>query len=298
MREVESWTTADLARLCSAGMPVTHGPLNDTYRVEAGPSAVFVRHRVVESEDYGQTFAAEEYLPHQLMRQLHIPRLYRVLQDRAGRRAYALFEFIDGTEPDWNLSGVLDTLVENLARIHVIAGNAFGNIRGPFQSAPPSAYLSMLLAAELGRLRSACAPAGELRATTRHLTRIFSVFDSERPCLCHGDVHPGNFLMDDAGRMWLVDWEAARFRVAAADFNQMHMNWLDDEQQRTALTRYCDLTGRRIDLFAAQVGLLRLLWHVRTYNFHVSVLAEPPQAHAHHLRRALDLSVAALDREP
>ncbi|MEV1321881.1 hypothetical protein AB0J14_38035 [Micromonospora arborensis] len=42
-----------------------------------------------------------------------------------------------------------------------------------------------------------------------------------------------------------------------------------------------------------QPSVLRLLWHLRTFNFHVLVRAEPVSGHEHHLAAATALFGAA-----
>lgn len=115
------------------------------------------------------------------------------------------------------------------------------------------------------------------------------VFRNEPVVLCHGDVHAGNWLPDRASRLWLVDWEAARFRVAASDFNQLHWHWLDRKSQDLLLGHYAHISGRDLRPLYAQVGVTRLLWHLRTYNFYTLVQGEAPGAHAAHLDHAAGL---------
>lgn len=108
-------------------------------------------------------------------------------------------------------------------------------------------------------------------------------FAGEAPCLCHGDVHRRNVLIAPNGRVILLDWEAVRYRVAAADFNQTRVDWLCPATDATTVAAYADRTGRDAGVFATQVAILRLLWHLRTYNFEVRVRRGARNVHAHHL---------------
>lgn len=289
MRETSLLAFAEVMRLCRSGTLITRGPLNDTYRVEVGRTPLFVRHRVLRDAAYGQTFAAEEYLPQSIFRHMRVPQLHRVLADHFGQRTYALFEFVTGRQPDWDHADALDELALNLARIHAIEGDAFGDICGPFKDGNAADYLYGLLDMEVSRLKTSYGKPPGFAESSMRLAQLFEVFSSERPCLCHGDIHSGNFLTDTEGCIWTLDWEAARFRVAAADFNQIQTGWLSRKQQLQLVTRYCHLTGRDIETFYTQVRLLQLLWHLRTYNFEVLVRHMPPERYEHHIMQASEL---------
>ncbi|MGH8261619.1 MAG: phosphotransferase family protein, partial [Steroidobacteraceae bacterium] len=187
---------AEVTQLCRDGTLINHGPLNDTYRVRAGRIPLFVRHRVLRDVAYGQTFAAEEYLPKSVIHHIRVPRLYRVITDDLGQRTYALFEFVAGRQPDWSGPDILDELAVILARIHAVAGDAFGEICGPFKVENAPDYLYGLLDIELSRLGMSYRKALCFANSSTRLTQLFQAFSSERPCLCHGDVHAGNFLTD------------------------------------------------------------------------------------------------------
>ncbi|MGW1996050.1 phosphotransferase [Embleya sp. NPDC001921] len=296
MRGPELLTPAFLARACSEGILINRGPLNDAYRVTIHGLPMFVRHRVLHDALYGQTFAAEEYLPPVVRSLARVPTLYRVLADDSGRRSWAVFDFVSGGQPDWNSDGALIELAATLGRVHTVAGTAFGDILGPFRTQPAPAYLSGLLEAELDRLTGPSPLVCHLQGMRSHTRELMDVFADERPCLCHGDIHADNFLADPQQRMWLLDWEAARFRVAAADFNQLHAKCLSPGQCEDVLTAYCALTGRDPATFRIQVDLLRLLWHVRTYNFEVLVRRTDPAGQEIHLRRAATLQAALRQR--
>jgi hypothetical protein len=289
MHETIILTFAEVVRLCRSGTLITRGPLNDTYRVEVGRTPLFVRQRVLRDSAYGQTFAAEEYLPQSILRRMRIPYLHGVLTDPIGQRTYALFEFVVGDQPDWGRADVLNDVAANLERIHAISGNAFGDICGPFKDGNAADYLYGLLDIEVSRLKTPHSKPPSFAESPMMLAQLFEVFSSEQPCLCHGDIHSGNFLRDAEGRIWTLDWEAARFRVAAADFNQIQTGWLSRNQQLQLVARYCHLTGRNIENFYTQVRLLQLLWHVRTYNFEILVRNMPPERYGHHIMEASEI---------
>ncbi|MDH6139336.1 MULTISPECIES: aminoglycoside phosphotransferase family protein [Kitasatospora] len=282
-------TCAEVEQACVQGRLITRGPLNDTYEAELRGRRVFVRHRTTDDPEYGQTFAAERHVAPLLDGALRIPRVIQVVPDAGGRERYAVFEFVPGTPPDWTSRPVLRELADALLRVHRIAGSGFGSVGAAPQRRPAAALLADLIRAEAHRL-----PDGPERDRLGGSTveSAAHCFRGELPTLCHGDVHAGNFRTDRAGRFWVLDWEAARYRVPAADFNQLHDHWLSGGRQRVVLERYLERSGRDPLVFTRQIRLLRLLWHLRTYNFHTLVRGEPTAAHRRHLDAAMRLSRA------
>lgn len=216
-------TCAEVEQACVQGRLITRGPLNDTYEAELRGRRVFVRHRTTDDPEYGQTFAAERHVAPLLDGALRIPRVIQVVPDAGGRERYAVFEFVPGTPPDWTSRPVLRELADALLRVHRIAGSGFGSVGAAPQRRPAAALLADLIRAEAHRL-----PDGPERDRLGGSTveSAAHCFRGELPTLCHGDVHAGNFRTDRAGRFWVLDWEAARYRVPAADFNQLHDHWL------------------------------------------------------------------------
>jgi hypothetical protein len=285
---VAGWTHADLARFCAGARPITKGALNDTYAGELGDRPVFVRHRILDDPEFGQTFAAERYARPLVDGRVSIPELLAVVPDARGLERYAVFEYVDGAEPDWDAAPVLRSLAEQLALVHSVPGDGFGDLGRRAERVTAPRFVETLLRREIARAPRQFAPAAEL------VPAAAGWFAGERPCLCHGDVWQANWLSGRDGTLWALDWEAARFRVAAADFNQMQADWLTPAQRSTVLTQYLALTGRDPEVFAAQVAVLRFLWHLRTYNFHVLAARRPPAEVRAHLTCAADL----LDRIP
>ena len=110
-----------------------------------------------------------------------------------------------------------------------------------------------------------------------------SLFAGEPVVLCHGDIHRGNVIGDVTGQLWLVDWEAVRFRVAAADFNQLHQDWLTQAQERIVVDEYVRLTGHEPERLRRQIAFLRVLWHLRTLNFHIRVHGQTIDSQRRHV---------------
>ncbi|GAA3075300.1 phosphotransferase [Streptosporangium carneum] len=283
------WTHHDLRRLCAAGRSITKGPLNDTYAGTLGGRAVFVRHRVLDAPGYGQTFAGERYVSPLLSGRVRMPEILQVVPDEQGRDRFAVFEFVDGRTPDWEAPEVLAALADRLLAVHAVTADGLGEVGGPLSRVAAPRYLLDLIRRECELLPR---HAGDrLIGAADLLGEAMACFEGEAPCLCHGDVHRENWLADESGELWALDWEAARFRVAAADFNQMRAGWLTAEQEEVVLSRYLERSGRDRAVFTRQIAILRLLWHVRTYNFQVLVRGRAPERH----RENLDAANALLD---
>lgn len=279
-----------VAELCSSGVKLTSGPLNDTYAVVHEGTRLFVRHRVVRDPAYGQTFAAERYIGDTVRAiGIRVPALRGVVTDRNGYETYALFDYIDGTRPDYTAPSTLTEIAEILARLHQIHGTELGNIGEPLSHASVAPFLADLIVTELARQ-----PHNDLAALAENAHAwIRILFDSEPIRLVHGDVHGGNWLRDRDGHLWLIDWEACRWRVAASDFNQLRHHWLDADQERQLLDAYLqrtDATHDRAETLELQISAMRLLWHLRTYNFFTLVRHENPMRHESHLRAVEDLA--------
>ena len=281
--------TTALLQACEGAECVHRGPLNVGYRVvTAELGAAFVRLRLVHDEQYGQTFAAERYLEPASVAGINIPSLLAFSDEPA----IAAFEWIDGSAPNWT-SSALRQLASALARLHENTGAGFGDIAAPKIKSDAPRYLWQLFRTELHRARSAALPADLAHNRTAQLRKLFDIFVDEVPRLVHGDIHAGNLLQDKSGLLWLLDWEAARYRVAASDFNQAHTGWLTAEQDATLLTMYCCLTDRNEAAFRRQVQLMRALWHLRTFNFTNLVLRSAAAEDDHHLLDASEAITAA-----
>lgn len=278
-------TLAETRALCAAGELITRGPLNDTYVGIVSEEPVFIRHRVLIDDQYGQTFAAERLLPATLRDTVPIPTVRQIVTDEENRERFAIFEHIDGTTPEWNSSEVLFALASVLACVHGYMSESFGNLGGSQSHEGAEPYLRSLIEDEVTRLRSVVEDVPFVDKKGR-LAIVTSCFESEKPTLCHGDVHAGNWMQDRTGRVWAVDWEAARYRVSAADFNQLHLGWLSPVQQRLVLDVYLELTGRDKADLLTQIAVLRFLWHLRTFNFHVIIRGMSPNAYREHLDAA------------
>ena len=279
---------AELDRLCTPETRINHGPLNDAFVIEIDGRRVFVRKRVLVDATYGQTFAGERFVPPVLRQHIRVPALLGVIVDEEMRERFAVFAFVSGREPDWSTERTLRDLAEVLASIHRCPARGFGDVgRDPITCSAPD-FIQELIEAELGRLPPALEATRLILETLRPTARLVEVLDGETPVHCHGDVHRGNFLTDDGGDLWVLDWEAARFRVAASDFNQMSHRWLKPDQELLVMQEYARQSGRDLRWLTAQIAVLRVLWHLRTFNFQILVKGSAEVTQQHHLVSVLD----------
>ena len=60
--------------------------------------------------------------------------------------------------------------------------------------------------------------------------------------LCHADIHTNNVLIDDNGRLWIVDWDEAMLAPRERDLmfviGGIHESFVNDRQERLFLDGY------------------------------------------------------------
>ncbi len=282
----------EVRQACAQGRLIVRGPLNDAYQAKLRGQTVFIRHRTVRDAEYGQTFAAEQYVYKLLDSRVRIPPLLAVVADQ-GQAAYAVFEFVPTQPTNWGSPEALANLAQALAAIHEVKGDGLGYVGRESQKMEITGYLRQLYIDERSRTDPAVQQAIGKDRLAYWIDAVDALFDSEPIVLCHGDVYAANVLSDLGGNLWLIDWEAARYRVAASDFNQMRHGWLSYPQEQTLLREYVKVTGADGRRLSGQVASLRVLWHVRTLNFYMQVHKQPLQEQRQHIDAALALLDAA-----
>jgi len=281
----------DVRRACAQGRLLVRGPLNDAYAATLRGHPVFIRHRTVRDAEYGQTFAAERYVYDQLDSRVRVPRLLAVVAEN-GEAAYAVFDFVPTQPTDWTSAETLAKLAGMLAAIHEIQGKGLGYVGHEGQATDVVGYLSQLYGDELERTEQQVQHAIGADRLAFWVHAVDALFEDEPIVLCHGDVYQDNVLADLEGGLWLIDWEAARYRVAASDFNQIRHNWLNYPQEQALLREYVRLTGADGSRLSDQIASLRVLWHIRTLNFYVRVHKQSVQENYRHIDAARALLYA------
>ncbi len=263
------------------------GPINRTFKLSWRGVEYIVRKRLPDLKHTNQFFAAERYVYPLLSDSVRVPEL--VLSKVSPTRRVAVFKFIAGRAPNWDDARILQQLLNVLSAVHSVRGRGIGAVCRPRRVLDQVSYFRRHYAREM-TLFSKTAPLSKAEyLLLGKRASGFEMFRDRVPTLCHGDIHPGNFIADSNDALWTIDWEAARFRFPESDFNQMHMNWLTDTQQEQILRDYCAATGHAVSQFRAGVTLFRILWHLRTYNFYVEGLNRDPRKYTEHAGRVRTL---------
>lgn len=288
---MKPWLDRDLAeiqRACTAGRLIVAGPLNNAYSAELDGRPVFIRQRVVQNEEYGQTFAAERFVYRLLGQNIRVPPLLYIGKDNI-RPVCAVFEFVPSIPTDWTDPDNLIRLAETLASIHEIRGDRLGDIGQESDADDVVEFLYTLYTNEICRAPSEVVDDLGHGILESWATGVESVFRNEPIVLCHGDIRAANILSDEEANLWLVDWEAARFRVAGSDFNQIHFGWLNRDQEEAVVAEYSKMTSREPGALRTQINSLRILWHIRTLNFYTRVHCRPVSEQSNHISMARQL---------
>ncbi|MDF3141050.1 MULTISPECIES: aminoglycoside phosphotransferase family protein [unclassified Streptomyces] len=79
-----------------------------------------------------------------------------------------------------------------------------------------------------------------------HLRKHVLVGLSERPfCLLHADLHRENFIVDDEGRLWTIDWELAMLGDPLYDLaTHLYLMRYPSDQQRRMTEEWCRAAER------------------------------------------------------
>ena len=89
-------------------------------------------------------------------------------------------------------------------------------------------------------------------------------------CVCHGDLHHLNFLMDTTGKLFLVDWENVRLADPISDLTQLLCHYFPPSQWQIWLDSYGmtydSPTLNRIRWYSLMNALLSIKHHYRTNN--------------------------------
>lgn len=272
-----------------AGNLIAKGVLNNTYRIEISQEIYFVRERILNtSTDYGQSFAGERYIPKSLKKIIPIPSLLGVVSDATERERYAIFDYIPSIETKWS-SETLGTLVNYFLSIHGYSRKWPGKPRDSREKYEINEYIKKIFSNEIIRLSESDRAINGIGRRIAKIANLLPRYKDDDICLCHGDVRHANFLTGRDGKLWLIDWEAIRYRVPASDFNQLTHDWLTEEEDIELIIKYCKLRNIVFSVFLLEVLAYRVLWHLRTYNFEVNIRGGKKSDFDYHLGRAKEI---------
>lgn len=126
------------------------------------------------------------------------------------------------------------------------------------------------LFSRLGIEGRAVAPGSQLAYEAARLT--------PRPfCLLHGDLHRANFVVDDADRLWTIDWELATLGDPLYDLaTHLHLMRYPEAQRRDVTARWRDVMEDALPGASAGLegDLPRYLAYKRTQSVYTDVVRQ------------------------
>jgi len=213
------------------------------------------------------------------------------LRDGQGPTRWALYEFRDGATPT-PYDGLAPAIRRRIVR-------ETGAILGQLHDTHQFERTGGLGAAD-GRLRI-CQPRGlDFPEQGRRLLEHYPGFGTEglQPVLTHGDLFPGNLLVDDSGRITgLLDWGNAHVTTAGYALSRAEMRFVDwfrfpaGERERlraalrTGYRRHRDLPPD----YPRFASLYKLLWLAQSGERHLrhTATSRGRRQLRQHLRSAL-----------
>lgn len=127
----------------------------------------------------------------------------------------------------------LETAMEYLHRLHEVPVPEDGSVR-VFDDVEEGKRLMQIASATKGNLER------EFADLIEKVERLYPVLKEEaaklgdRPVLCHNDVYAPNYLYDNQGEIYLIDWEYAGINYGASDIACLccRYDWTDAQIQR------------------------------------------------------------------
>jgi len=219
------------------------------------------------------------------------------------RYAVAMYPYLDGTSGHFYVPFSPDQraqVVDMLVRLHqatpAVAAlarpwrltvqsrqaleDALNNLGQPWMGGPFSEPARAVVASHAPALRN-------LLATFDQLATDVAAAVTEQ-VITHGEPHPANFIGAD-GRLFMVDWDTVALGPPERDL------WLVTTEAGAELTRYTELSGRRVDRRALR--LYRLRWLLDDISIVVGGFrsAHGRTADMEHAWQALTRSLASPD---
>ncbi|MEZ4313112.1 MAG: phosphotransferase [Polyangiaceae bacterium] len=289
MRLGEMLRFAGLSGRVADAKVLATGMLNTVYSVTLGDTGrrVVIRERQFQHPEYGQEFAAERFAyPLIEDADVLVPELIYVRNSADPFGApFAIFEHIEGPTldvllddpqtPQSQRAALLEGLAQSLASIHRTRGPGYGTLTSiQLGSDQRREFFQGLFAREDERLaRRAPHLAPHYRAAVaRWLDRLDQLprYLGE-PRLVHGDVHGRNVIVGSRNRLFFIDWEASRFRIAPYDLGQLcHINFRHQRASVDQLLRlYAGACGMEshMSALASAVEICRVFWLCRMALF-------------------------------
>lgn len=198
--------------------PLVGGHRNRAFEV-SGPTGRFVLKSTRRSEeaitwlDQVQTYAERS--------DIRVPRYVRSLNGKFVEYQWTLEEYIDGAPLE----------KEQQTRLRA-ALTTFHGLTRSMPQRPGFASASQLIGVDRG---------GDVDLTrmpdllVHACRRAWQVLKTEPCAVVHGDLNPGNILVDDHSRLTLIDWDEARVDATVFDDLAIAPRTADDHATRLAL---------------------------------------------------------------
>jgi aminoglycoside phosphotransferase (APT) family kinase protein len=270
---------------------IATGLLNEVYQTELdNGKQLIIRKRIFQHQEYGQQFASERYVYEFIKgKKIYKPHLYHVCNDTTSNPfPVAVFEYISGPTADkifgdstsdkTHCFQLLDQLAYALSEIHSVTGTGYGSIMDiNFPPDQTDKFLSHLFSKETERLCKVDASLAKAydKAQQKWVMYICSLPpELTRSCVVHGDIHGRNLIAHKIDQLFLIDWEASRYRMALFDFGQFRFLNLKDDQKMWEHFAKAYLTYRGINFsvsdFSEVTAILETFWKCRMSLFQSS----------------------------
>lgn len=197
--------------------PVAEGHRNEVWRARLAGEFVSVRRSARSAPSLDWELDTLEAVA---ARDIGVPAVIRSDDGRRSVDGVVVQGWIDGRPPadgaDWQ------RVADALAGVHSVV----------VDQRPGACAVT-----DLGR--TGCSVDADLSAVPDEVADVvLAVFASvaDAPVsLIHGDPGPSNLLLDDAGRVWLLDWDESRVDVTWHDLSNLGIRVLPDDRHRRAL---------------------------------------------------------------
>ena len=167
------------------------------------------------------------------------------IPDGLGDGWLRLYEWVDGVPVDPTADGVAEKLGDLLGRLHANARPAPDDADPWYDTTPDAATWSALADEAVERDVEWGPGLADRIALIAELSWLVTPTPPDRMIMCHRDLHPGNVLVDAAGRLVLLDWDDVGPACPDRELAIVLMRWhlgedgrVDAAALRRALTAY------------------------------------------------------------
>lgn len=270
---------------------ISTGLLNEVFLVKLVDNQnIIIRNRVFQHDEYGQLFAAEQFVYDLIKgKMVNVPRLYSAFQTHPESDSpFAVFQFIAGKTVDLffgNAMGnaavqykILNQLAFSLSEIHSVPGPGYGTMTSiDFNKSQTEDFLWTLFSKEIYKLEKIdLSLMKDYQVVLGKWIKMILSLPQKMlsPCVVHGDIHGRNLIVDNHQELFLIDWEASRYRMPLFDFGQLKfLNLKNDENLwKYFIESYLNYfqVGISFKDFAEILEIIETFWKCRMALFQLS----------------------------